>query len=632
MVLCTADGAVLSTDAAAQSAAAPATAAPATIASDYGAIRTTADKVNLRVSPAGASQEQIPINTTLSLTGAPVTQGRYTWYPVTAASGKKGYLRSDCVEVVSTGTQTFAGATATPAPAANLVYGYLQVTKSGVNLRRSPNGAVIDHTTKGSVLPITGPSKSDSGYTWYPVTANNQACYIRGDCVSVLSETQVASYLAGTGIPVETATPIPAQVNYVQTTMDKVYLRKAATKDSSAVTQVAKGTVLSYSATTTAGGSRWYNVVYNNQKLWILGSCVRELSVSEYNAYVASNGGATPQPAVDVGYVITVKGGVNIRKTAGGNNILGKVSRGEIFSFTTTSKSGSYTWYQVRTNYGTGWIRSDCVEECQANGSALPTTAPVVNGNTATAGTTTTVVEANYTTLRLGSTGTEVSRLAEALREQGYYTGPATTEYTSALQSAVVLYQQSAGLTADGIAGNNTLHSLYGTVPVGSASTVVDASDLSMVLYPAEKIDWFTGGIQELWPRGANVKVYDVKTGIVWWAHRWAGAYHADVEPLTAADTARLCQIYGVSKASQITSKNLWQRRPCLVTIGNRTFACSLYGEPHNYGADTIPNNNMDGQVCLHFTNSKTHGSKKVDAYHKAAIQYAWENAPNGHK
>lgn len=29
----------------------------------------------------------------------------------------------------------------------------------------------------------------------------------------------------------------------------------------------------------------------------------------------------------------------------------------------------------------------------------------------------------------------------------------------------------------------------------------------------------------------------------------------------------------------------------------------------------------MDGQVCLHFTNSKTHGGKKVDGYHKEAIE-----------
>ena len=78
-------------------------------------------------------------------------------------------------------------------------------------------------------------------------------------------------------------------------------------------------------------------------------------------------------------------------------------------------------------------------------------------------------------------------------------------------------------------------------------------------------IDWYTGGIQELWPKGANFKVYDVKTGIVWTAHRWSGGKHVDAEPLTAADTARLCRSYGVTSADQIASQNLWQRRPLLL-------------------------------------------------------------------
>ena len=124
-----------------------------------------------------------------------------------------------------------------------------------------------------------------------------------------------------------------------------------------------------------------------------------------------------------------------------------------------------------------------------------------------------------------------------------------------------------------------------------------------------------------------------MKTGIVWWAHRWAGGSHADVEPLTAADSARLCKIYGVSDPDDIAKKNMWQRRPCLVTIGTRTFACSLYGVPHNYpDGDTIATNNFKGQVCIHFTNSKTHGGNKVDSYHAEAIDYAWKNAPNGYK
>ena len=139
-----------------------------------------------------------------------------------------------------------------------------------------------------------------------------------------------------------------------------------------------------------------------------------------------------------------------------------------------------------------------------------------------------------------------------------------------------------------------------------------------------EKIDWFDGGIQQLLPRGANFKIYDVKTGKVWWAHRWAGGSHADIETLTKKDSKTLCEIYGVSNLQQIVDKNLWQRRPCLVTIGTRTFACSLDGMQHNPDGDTIGNNGMDGQICLHFTNSKGHASGEVSDSHSEAIQYAY--------
>ena len=51
-----------------------------------------------------------------------------------------------------------------------------------------------------------------------------------------------------------------------------------------------------------------------------------------------------------------------------------------------------------------------------------------------------------------------------------------------------------------------------------------------------------------------------------------------------------------------------------------------------NPDGDTIPDNNMTGQICMHFTNSKGHESGKVDTYHQQAIEYAWQNCPAGRK
>ena len=277
---------------------------------------------------------------------------------------------------------------------------------------------------------------------------------------------------------------------------------------------------------------------------------------------------------------------------------------------------------------GYGYIHGSYVVVVNADGSSTPTPVPTEAPTGAVITAAASQTEASYSTLKLGSTGSAVQQLVQVLKNAGYFSGTVTSKYTSAVEKAVRAFQKAANLSVDGIAGSATQHALYGTVPVGAA----DSSNLTMTLYPAEKIDWWTGGIQNLWAKGANYKVYDVKTGIVWWAHRWSGGYHVDAEPLTAADTARLCKAYGVTSSSEIKNKNLYQRRPCLITIGTRTFACSLYGIPHDEKDQTIKNNSFNGVLCLHFTNSWTHGSKKVDSLHTEAIQFAWENAPNGHK
>ena len=83
---------------------------------------------------------------------------------------------------------------------------------------------------------------------------NGVAGYVRGDCCFKLSKTQEASYLAGNGVPKEETS---ANVNYLMTTLDKVNLRAAATKDSEAKFNVAQGTVMAYKTSSTVGGSLW---------------------------------------------------------------------------------------------------------------------------------------------------------------------------------------------------------------------------------------------------------------------------------------------------------------------------------------------------------------------------------------
>lgn len=61
----------------------------------------------------------------------------------------------------------------------------------------------------------------------------------------------------------------------------------------------------------------------------------------------------------------------------------------------------------------------------------------------------------------IGTKGEDVYWVQMRLKELGYYTGTVTGEYRAGTQKAVKAYQRAVGLTADGIAGTNTLSRLY---------------------------------------------------------------------------------------------------------------------------------------------------------------------------
>ena len=196
-----------------------------------------------------------------------------------------------------------------------------------------------------------------------------------------------------------------------------------------------------------------------------------------------------------------------------------------------------------------------------------------------------------------GSSGKNVLALQQALKIKGYYTAPINSKFDDATVEAVKAYQKAHHLCVDGIAGNSTIKSLFGT----------NASNYAA---KTEKLNWFRGGVNRI-PNGATFQVKDVATGKVFTARRLFGSNHMDSEPLTKQDTATLTSIYGGYS---------WARRPILVRYQGRIYAASMNGMPH--GTTTV-DNNFPGHFCIHFSGSKTHGTKKVDAAHQSAVKRA---------
>ena len=128
----------------------------------------------------------------------------------------------------------------------------------------------------------------------------------------------------------------------------------------------------------------------------------------------------------------------------------------------------------------------------------------------------------------------------------------------------------------------------------------------------AQAMDWWKSDIQTIFARGTTATITDVATGIAWKEIRKGGTNHADVQPVTAADTAAMKAAVG---------KWSWDRRAIFVTIDGVNYAASMNAMPH--GSGSIQNNNFNGHHCIHFTNSRGHSSNKVCNLHQTAIKKA---------
>lgn len=75
----------------------------------------------------------------------------------------------------------------------------------------------------------------------------------------------------------------------------------------------------------------------------------------------------------------------------------------------------------------------------------------------------------------VGSRGNEVKAIQEKLKERGLYNGSVDGIYGNATKQAVIKFQKQNGLSADGIAGPQTLKKLgitIGSIPAASESNV----------------------------------------------------------------------------------------------------------------------------------------------------------------
>ena len=172
------------------------------------------------------------------------------------------------------------------------------------------------------------------------------------------------------------------------------------------------------------------------------------------------------------------------------------------------------------------------------------------------------------------------------------------------------------GVSGDYLRVQNASGSATGYVPASCVSrdrSSESASGGKSWKSKVVRLDWFKGGSSVL-HTGSYGYIYDIDKGITVRIKRMGGHNHADVEPATASDTAKLKKMAGGSFS--------WDCIPVILYAGGKYVACSINTKPH--GDQTITSNGYDGQFCLHMVNSLTHGSESVNEEHQSAINKAY--------
>ena len=137
---------------------------------------------------------------------------------------------------------------------------------------------------------------------------------------------------------------------------------------------------------------------------------------------------------------------------------------------------------------------------------------------------------------------------------------------------------------------------------------------LSKPLVPVLNLNWFDY-MDSYFTKYVSVRVIDIYSMTEYYVKRMGGYNHADVQTIDEKNTKIFKQVYGGSWS--------WKRRPVWVEIDGKFYAGSTNGMPHGFD---ILQTGEGGHTCIHFLQSKTHGTKRVDPDHQSCVAYAFEH------
>ena len=233
---------------------------------------------------------------------------------------------------------------------------------------------------------------------------------------------------------------------------------------------------------------------------------------------------------------------------------------------------------------------------------------------TATASTSTGTITS--TLLQKGDVSDSVKLLQQKLISLGYLTGTADGVFGSQTYRAVLAFQKANALYADGIAGSQTIAALNGTSGSSSDSPVTGLGTSLAVMAKNVKYEYWYSTVRNECRKYPYCTLFDPETGISWQVHMFSYGKHAEIEPLTAADTEKMYQACGGQK---------WTPKPVWVIFADGTIRiATTHSVPHE--VQHITDNNFPGHSCLHFprTMAQVTSIGPYATKHQNAVDKAW--------
>lgn len=531
-----------------------------------------ASEVNVREGAGTSSSKMYSLSNGASVD---VTGIKGDWYRVHTSKGT-GYVLAKYVTLVSDSNSTAASDSTSESLKEMSAMG--TITAGGVNVRKSASTSAnaLYKLGKGDDVSVTG-RQGD----WYRIKTSEGTGFVKGDYIKVDTSSSSSS----------DSYTVKDMTGSASITGSSVNVRKSPSKDAAKAYQLDKGA----SVTITGISGDWYRIKTGKGEGFVKGDFL-EMDVVVSNSLKegmkdSSEVKAMQARLIELGYLTGSADGDYGRATTDAVKAFQKQA-----GLTADGIAGASTQKAVYSS----------------DAKSKKTEADEIEDQ----------LDSIKSTLSMGSSGSEVTSLQKRLINLNYMSGSADGSFGAKTRDAVMLFQKQTGLTVDGKAGKTTISKLFassaekydGKTTISSSSSSSSSGSSSSSKSGVILADWWTSDIQKVYSRGTIATVTDVKTGISWKVKRRGGTNHADTEPLTAEDTAKMKKAYGGSWS--------WNRRAIWVTVNGKTYAASQNGMPH--AVYSITDNNFNGHFCIHFLNSRTHTGNRLDSAHQSCVKAAY--------